>query len=132
MVLIDSNVPMYLVGAQHPHKVDSQRALERLVIAQERLITDAEVLQEIIHRYGAIDRRDSIQPAFDALLGVVDEVLPIDRAIVERAKAIVISRTKLSARDAIHYAVMQAHGIRRILTFDSGFDGLPGIERLDG
>lgn len=131
MVLIDSNIPMYLVGAQHPHKVDSQRALERLVIAQERLVTDAEVLQEILHRYGAIDRRDSIQPAFDALLGVVDEVLPVDRAIVERAKAIAISRTKLSARDAIHYAVMQAHGIRLILTFDSGFDGLPGIERLD-
>jgi predicted nucleic acid-binding protein len=130
MVLIDSNIPMYLVGAQHPHKIDSQRALERLVIAQERLVTDAEVLQEILHRYGAINRRDTIQPAFDALLSVVDEVLPIDRAIVERAKTIVVSRTKLSARDAIHYAIMQTHGIRQILSFDSGFDGLPDIERL--
>jgi hypothetical protein len=33
-------------------------------------VTDAEVLQEILHRYVAIDRRDAIQPAFDALLGV--------------------------------------------------------------
>ena len=32
------------------------------------LLTDAEVLQEILHRYVAINRRDAIQPAFDALL----------------------------------------------------------------
>jgi uncharacterized protein len=86
--------------------------------------------REFLHSLAAINRRDSIQPAFDALLSVVDEVLPIDRAIAERAKTIAVSRTKLSARDAIHYAIMQTHGIRQILSFDGGFDGLPGIERL--
>jgi len=39
------------------------------------LVTNAEVLQEILHRYVAMNRRDAIQPAFDALTGVVDEVL---------------------------------------------------------
>jgi predicted nucleic acid-binding protein len=58
---------MYLVGAPHPHKIDAQRLLENSSDRQ-RLITDAEVLQEILHRYVAIDRRDAIQPAFDALL----------------------------------------------------------------
>jgi predicted nucleic acid-binding protein len=130
MVLIDSNVPMYLVGAEHPLKGAAELALKRLVEARERLVTDAEVLQEILHRYGAINRRDAIQPAFDTLLGVVDQVFAIDRTLVEAAKGIVVGRTKLSARDAIHYAVMQAHGIPRILSFDTGFDGLPGIERL--
>jgi hypothetical protein len=33
-------------------------------------VTSAEVLQEILHRYVAINRRDAIQPAFDALPGV--------------------------------------------------------------
>jgi len=130
VILIDSNVPMYLVGASHPHKADSQRALERLVSARERLVTDAEVLQEILHRYAAINRRAAIQPAFDALLGVVDEVLTIDASIVERAKAIVLAREHLSARDALHVAVMERHGIATILSFDDGFDRLPGIERL--
>jgi len=36
----------------------------------------------------------------------------------------------LSARDALHIAVMEQNGIGRILSFDSGFDGLPGITRL--
>jgi hypothetical protein len=130
VILVDSNVPMYLVGAPHPHKVDAQRVLERLIAARERLVTDAEVLQEILHRYVAIERRDAIQPAFDALLGVTDDVLAIDRSVAERAKAIVLERPAMSARDAIHVAVMEAHGIDRILSFDAGFDDLPGVLRL--
>ena len=130
MILIDSNIPMYLIGAPHPHKSDAQRLLEKLVSDRQRLVTDAEVLQEILHRYVAIDRRDAIQPAFDALLGVVDQVLAVDRAVAERAKEIVLGRRQISARDAVHLAVMEQHGIEQILTFDSGFDGFPGIKRL--
>ena len=130
MILLDSNVPMYLIGAPHPHKSDAQRVLERLVSARERLVTDAEVFQEILHRYIAIDRRDAIQPAFDVLLKIVDEVLPIDQATVERAKDIVMGSRRLSARDALHIALMEEHGIERIVSFDAGFDGYPGIQRL--
>lgn len=121
---------MYLVGTQHPHKVGAQRLLERCIGDGERLVTDAEVLQEILHRYTAIDRRDAIQPAFDALLGVVDEVFPVDLAAVERAKAIVLGSPRLSSRGALHLAVMQLQGVSRIMSFDSGFDGFPGIARL--
>jgi len=130
VILVDSNIPMYLVGASHPHKVDAQRWVEKLLSDRQRLVTDAEVLQEILHRYVALNRRDAIQPAFDSLLGVIDEVLAVDRAIVERAKEIVFGHRRLSARDAVHLAVMEQHGVDRILSFDSGFDGLPGIIRL--
>jgi predicted nucleic acid-binding protein len=130
LILIDSNIPMYLVGAPHPHKADAQRLLENLISDRQRLVTDAEVLQEILHRYVAINRRDAIQPAFDALLGIADEVLPVDRSTAERAKEIVLGHRQVSARDAVHLAVMEQHAIERILTFDSGFDGFPGIARL--
>ena len=130
MILVDSNIPMYLVGAPHPHKSDAQRLLEKLVSDRQRLVTDAEVLQEILHRYVAINRRDAIQPAFDAILGIVDQVLPIDRAATERAKEIVLGHPRMSARDAVHLAIMEQHGIEQILTFDAGFDGVPGIKRL--
>jgi predicted nucleic acid-binding protein len=121
---------MYLVGASHPHKIDAQRLLEKLIRGRQRLVTDAEVLQEILHRYVAIDRRDAIQPAFDALLGVSDEVLPVDASAVERAKQIVLQYQRLSARDAVHLAVMERQGINEILSFDRGFDGFPGITRV--
>ena len=130
MILVDSNIPMYLVGAPHPHKLDAQRLLETALSSGDRLVTDAEVLQEICHRYAAIGRRAAIQPAFDAILGVVDDVLPIDRQDAEEAKDIVLRYGSLSARDAVHAAVMRRHGIDRIMTFDHGFDVHPAIERL--
>ena len=129
-MFVDSNIPMYLVGAAHPHKIDAQRLLERSIASGARLVTDAEVLQEILRRYAAIDRRDAIQPAFDALLGVVDEVCPIDRETVERAKRVVLGMPRLSARDAVHVAVMELRQIATIMSFDAGFDECPGIERL--
>jgi uncharacterized protein len=130
VILVDSNIPMYLVGAPHAHKSDARRLLEKVVSERQSLVTDAEVLQEILHRYAAIDRRDAIQPAFDALMGIVDQVLAVDRSIAERAKQIVLGYRQLSARDAVHIAVMEHHGIEQIMTFDSGFDGFPGITRL--
>jgi hypothetical protein len=121
---------MYLVGAPHAHKSDARRLLEKVISERQSLVTDAEVLQEILHRYVAIDRRDAIQPAFDAVIGIVDQVLAVDRSIAERAKQIVLGYRQLSARDAVHIAVMEHHGIEQIMTFDSGFDGFPGITRL--
>ncbi len=130
MIFLDSNIPMYLVGALHPHKRDAQQILERCLSEGERLVTDVEALQEILHRYVAIDRRDAIQPAFDALLGVADEVFSTELVDLERAKEIVLGNSRLSARDALHLAVMNRHGVARIMSFDSGFDGFPGITRI--
>jgi predicted nucleic acid-binding protein len=130
VIFVDSNVPMYLVGAAHPHKADARRLLEAAIASGERLVTDAEVLQEILHRYVAIDRRDAIQPAFDAILGVVDEVFAISAVDVERAKAIVLGKRRLSSRDALHAAVMARERVERIMSFDAGFDALPGVSRL--
>lgn len=130
MILIDSNIPMYLVGGPHPNKANAERLLEKLTLERQRLVTDAEVLQEILHRYAAIDRRDAIQPAFDAILRVVDEVFAVDQTVVERAKQIVLGYRQLSARDAVHLAVMEKNGIERILSFDAGLDTFPTITRL--
>jgi uncharacterized protein len=130
VILIDSNVPMYLVGSAHPNKDAARRALEEAVAAGDSLCTDAEVLQEILHRYTAIRRPDKIDPAFEALLGVVDVVYPIEVADVERARRLLRTTSTFSARDAIHIAVMQGRDVDRILSFDAGFDGIPGIVRL--
>ncbi len=126
MIFVDSNIPMYLVGGDHPNKLTARQLLERAVVDGETLATDVEVLQEILHRYTAIDRRDAIDPAFEVLLGVVDVIHPIETDDVQRARRLVAANRRLSARDAIHVAVMQRRGIDRILTFDHGFDDVAG------
>lgn len=130
MIFVDSNIPMYLVGVDHPNKNLARLALERAIVDNEPLATDVEVFQELLHRYAAINRRDAIGLAWDALLGVVDVVHPIELEDVTRARRLVVGPNTLSARDAVHLAVMQRRGIGRILTFDAGFDGIVGIERL--
>jgi predicted nucleic acid-binding protein len=132
VIFVDANVPMYLVGATHQYKLAAQRTLERAAAERERLVTDAEVFQEILHRYVAIDRRDAIQPAFDVLSAVIDETFPIHLSTVERAKDLLLGYRRLSARDAIHVAAMQAHGVTRIMSFDAAFDAVPGVTRVSG
>jgi predicted nucleic acid-binding protein len=130
VIFVDSNIPMYLVGADHPNKTAARLLLEQAIVANEPLATDAEVLQELLHRYTAIGRREAIGPAWDALLGVVDVVHPVELDDVTRARRLVGAAATMSARDAVHLAVMQRRGISRILTFDTGFDGIVGIDRV--
>lgn len=105
-------------------------ALERLIAGGERLVTDAEVLLELLHRYTAIGRREAIGPALQATLDIVDEVVPIEKSDVLRAAEIAQNPALLPARDAVHIAVMEHHGIRSILGFDGDLDRWPGLQRI--
>ncbi|HET8770679.1 MAG TPA: type II toxin-antitoxin system VapC family toxin [Gemmatimonadaceae bacterium] len=132
MIFVDSNIPMYLIGAPHANKDAARAALERCITRGERIVTSAEVLQEILHRYHAIRRLDAIQPAFDALLGVVDEVYPVELVDVKEARDIMMGLAKkgLSARDALHAAVMRRRKVDRVMSFAAGFDALGWVERV--
>lgn len=130
MIFIDSNVPMYLIGAEHPLKDRSRRLVEDAVASGEPLASSAEVLQELLHRYSVIGRSEFIEPAFVAVSSLADVIYSIALADVGRARRILATTPRLSARDALHVAVMQAHDIGRIMSFDRGFDGIPGIERM--
>ena len=130
MIFVDSNIPMYLIGSAHPHKAEAHLLLERLVASGRRLVTDAAVLQEILHRYSAINRREVIAPALQVSLALADEVFPVEKADVLRAGEIVRDAVRLSARDALHVAIMERRGVTSILSFDADFDRWPGIERI--
>jgi uncharacterized protein len=130
VIFIDSNVPMYLVGAEHRNKHRARRALDSLILDRRRLVTDAEVFQEILHRYVAIARRDAIQPTFDLLGALVDEVFSVDMQDVDNAKDVLGTHAELSARDGLHAAVMRRREVHEIMTFDRGFDNVHGFDRL--
>ena len=128
VLFVDSNVPMYLVGAPHRNRDILVRFLREH--PGEDLITSAEVHQEIVHRYVAIDRRHAIADAFAVLDDLVVSVLDITRADVDEAHRIALQHRSVSGRDCLHAAVMSRHGLKAILTMDEGFDDLPGVERV--
>jgi predicted nucleic acid-binding protein len=130
MIFVDSNIPMYLTGNDDHLKMQAQRTLERLAGEHRPLVTSSEVLQELLHRYVSSGRRDAIEPVFDTLRAIVKEVLPVEEADILAAKDLVHAHPKLSARDAVHAAVMRRREIKEILSFDRGFDAVSGITRL--
>jgi len=132
VIFVDANVPMYLIGRDHPHKVDAQQILERLAGERRGLVTSSEVFQEILHRFISTDRREKIEPAFETLRGIVDHVLALEEADVFAAKDLVHAHPRMPARDAVHAAVMRRREITEILSFDRGFDAVGGIKRVPG
>jgi uncharacterized protein len=99
--------------------------VEKLISDLLRLVTDAEVLQEILH-YVAINRREAIH-----LHSTLYSGLPTKYCLsMPPRPEIVMGHRQMSARDALHLAIMEHYGIERILSFDAGFDGFPGIERF--
>jgi predicted nucleic acid-binding protein len=130
VIFVDANVPMYMMGDDDRLRIDAQRAVERLTAERRRLVTSSEIFQEVLHRYVSIGRRDALEPTFETLRGLVDEVLAVEELDVFAAKDLLHAHPQLSARDAVHAAVMRRHGIAEILSFDRGFDALSGIKRL--
>ena len=122
---------MYLVGAPHPNKERVSQTLMRLIQDDERFITDVEVYQEILHRYTAVRRFAAMDAALDSLNEIVDFVEIFDMREIRAAREILRSVDGISARDALHIAVMRKLGMNRIFSYDRGFDLCPGIERIE-
>ena len=131
MIFVDSNVPMYLIGSPHPNKGRVEHALTRLRDEGEQLVTGVEVYQEILHRYASIRRFDAIELAFRSLQEIAPRTLVYGLKEIYAARSLVEAVPAISARDALHAAVMRSAGITRILSYDRGFDSIPGIERLE-
>jgi predicted nucleic acid-binding protein len=128
---IDANIPMYAAGAEHALKAPCVAILESIAKGELKAVTDAEVVQEILHRYTALGRRNHAVEVCRLFLQVVPNVLPITRQIIERALEFHLQFSQLQARDSLHVAAMVEYKIARIISADRHFDGVPGIFRLD-
>lgn len=123
---------MYVAGKAHPNKEPARRLLERARSGDVEICTSTEVLQEILYRYVAIQRRDLALQVYDLFVEVCPRVLPVTLADTDRAKALIGTGTRVSARDAVHAAVMLNNGVHEIATFDAGFDRIDGLRRVLG
>jgi hypothetical protein len=130
MVFVDSNVPMYVAGRDHPLRDPARRFLERARNGDVEICTSTEVLQEILYRYAGLRRLDLAAAVYDIVVQLCPVVLPVTLADTDRAKQILVGTRGTSVRDAVHAAVMLNNGIGQIATFDEGFDRIAGVTRL--
>lgn len=128
---LDANVLMYAAGSNHPLREPCREALGRVVDQEIGLVTDAEVLQEILYRYFSIGRPETARTVHRAAIDLCDEILPIEVGHTTRALELLLEHSDLTPRDAIHAATMEHHGLELLLSTDGDFDGLSQVQRVD-
>jgi predicted nucleic acid-binding protein len=131
MIFVDSNIPMYVAGREHPNRGPSLRLLERARAGEIRICSSTEVLQEILYRYTSIERRELGYRVYDLFVALCPVVFSVTLADTDRAKELLTRTHGPSVRDAVHAAVMLNNDVEEIATFDRGFDSIDGVKRVD-
>jgi predicted nucleic acid-binding protein len=132
VIFIDANIFMYAAGRESPQLLPCQRFLERIVTGGgPATCTNAEVLQEILHRYRTLRVPEVGFRLFDAVTHLGVPILPVtDRAMAE-ARRILEAHPTLSTRDGVHLGVMREHGIEEVLSYDGNFSEVSWVKRLE-
>lgn len=130
MILVDSNVLMYAGGAEHPNKRPALAFLKRCASGELEAAVDAEVLQEIMHRYRALNRWPEGRAVYELARELFPEVLAVTGQVMDEAKKLADYDPALSARDAVHAAVVVTYRLEGICTFDPDFDRIPQCPRV--
>lgn len=130
MIFLDSNIPMYVAGREHPNREPARRFFKRAPDGTVDACTSTEVLQEILYRYLSLGLTRKASEVYELFVQTCRVVLSVTLTHTDRARALLVSIDRISARDAVHAGVMLDHGIQQIATFDTDFDVIPGIRRV--
>lgn len=131
LAMVDSNVPMYAAGQEHPYRGPCQRVLERIVAGELEAVTNVEVHQEILHRYVALGLAAKGREVSQDFQYLVPRVLSVTLDEIELARELSAKYPELPARDLVHLSVMLNHGIKIMVSADRHFDRFSEIRRLD-
>ena len=124
MIFVDSNVFIYAVGRPHPLRNEAQEFFLNMAREKRRLVTSAEVLQELLHVYLPVGRMKTLDAAMELATQGVDHIFPILPETVLLARSLVDKYPGLTARDLLHVAICQLNKISEIKTFDRNLDSV--------
>ena len=128
---LDTNIIMYAVGKDHPYRQPCRAALEQVERDEIDVVTSVEVLQEVLHRYYSLNRPDLAELAYRSLEKDCEQILPVNKADLDRAFDLLKIHPDIRCRDAVHAAVMLNNGLTHILSTDTHFDHIAGITRVE-
>ena len=132
VAFIDANVPIYAAGREHPHKKPCADILVLVADNPRLFVTDAEVLQELVHRYLAQGRWVLGHEVLRAFALVMQErIEPVYAGDILAAADLADRHLGVSSRDLVHAAVMLRLEVEQVVSADTDFDRIPGITRLD-
>jgi predicted nucleic acid-binding protein len=130
---LDTNIFMYAAGRQHSLKSPCVALLRRVAQEELEVVTNAEVLQEILYRYRALgETQRGLHLARLAVDQVGEDVLPVTLADMQLAFDLVARYgASIKSRDAVHAATMLNNGLTHLISADGHFDAIEGITRVE-
>lgn len=129
-LFLDSNVFLYAVGVESPHRAPCRALLDKVARRQVDATTSSEVIQEIVHVAARRGRREEAAHLAEGVASLFPDLLPVTGSDVVAAARLVVRHPHLDMRDAVHVATMRGHNISVIVSADRDFRGIPGIKRL--
>ena len=121
MTFVDTNVVMYTVGRPHPLREPAREFFADSALHRKPLCTSAEVLQELMHAYLAVQRESTLDMAMALIARAGIDVWPLESDDVHLAWRLRSQFPALTARDLCHLASCRRRGVTDIKTFDRAF-----------
>ncbi len=128
---IDTNIFMYASGRGHPLKQPCMRIVRGIASRKISAVTSTEVVQEILHRYIALGKREIAVNSVKGIVALLSPLLAISEEIVLQASKLILEYPSLNARDALHIATMLENNLTHILSVDSHFDLVKEVTRCN-
>ncbi len=132
-VFVDSS--LWIAAARQPDAQHQRgKALGQQILSRRvKIVISDMVLAEVVT---FVLKKDGTEVARQLMDRLEDNttILYVDKPVLEDAKELLRQfwspRKRLSICDATSVVLMRRRGIGDIYSFDSGFDGLPGIHRI--
>lgn len=130
MIVVDTTVLVYAVGAEHPYRDPSRRIIEAVRDGVLQATTTVEVVQEFAHvRARRRGREDAALLALD-VLDLLSPLLGIDEQHLRTGMTIYRDSERLGTFDAVLAAAALGSGASALVSADKAFGDVRGLRHV--
>ncbi|QUW17805.1 MULTISPECIES: type II toxin-antitoxin system VapC family toxin [Agrococcus] len=132
MILLDTSVLVYAVGAEHPLREPCRAVIAAVGDGTLAATTTVEVLQEFAHVRARRRGRDDAAALTERYATALAPLISVDADDLSAGLRLFREHEPLGAFDAVLAAVAQRRDhVRALVSADRGFASIPGLVHLD-
>lgn len=132
MIVLDTSVLVYAVGADHPLRDPCRTIIEDIGAGRTAATTTVEVIQEFVHVRARRRGRDDAHDVGQQYIDLLSPLISPDAADLQRGLALFRAIGDLGAFDAVLAAVvLQRDHLTALASADRAFDAVTGLHVVD-
>lgn len=130
MIVLDTNVLVYAVGAEHPLRAPSRRLFDAIEGGRVQATTTVEVIQEFLHVRAQRRARGDATRVADAFRRALTPLLSPGEGELQAALRLFERHERLRAFDALLAAVAISQDAEALVSADAAFAGIRGLRHV--